>query len=149
MPKVKLSDVVEFIEAHARFSDAERLRWIRTWVVESRNGSHIHRRLSSKWRLMASIEENKTPDNRLFLVESGRDCDGVVYSGHIHMVDANLKAVDDKYDELGRWADGPFRLDIISEQDARETVCTSRDLAAEAFEDGHPHNLSEVRYETH
>lgn len=138
---MKLTDIRDDLALVAK-SDSHRLWWINRILVTSPNGSHIHYRLSRRWRTMELIEQNKTPDGRLFLNEHGRDCDGVQYSGQIHMIDANYQALEDKYYELNQWADGPFGLEIISEQEAREAVYTSRDLVAEAFENGHPHTIT-------
>ncbi len=44
------------------------------------------------------------------------------------------------------WADGPCNLTPCHPEDLPESY--SRDLAMEAYEDGHPHVVSEVRFES-
>ena len=99
----------------------------------------LHREISSKGRLQDTIDECKTADGKLYLEETGRDCDGVRYQGKVHTCEATAKAYWDLHDTIGSWRDGIFGLHIITEQEAKEMRYSSRDLVAEAFENGHPH----------
>ena len=69
---------------------------------------------------------------------SGMDCDCVQYA-HCRQVSADFDEycawVDDSYE----WADGPMTISIISCDAAETFEDYSRDLALEAYEDGHPH----------
>jgi len=76
---------------------------------------------------------------RLLVVESGRDCDGVQYTGRRHEIDATVKAYYELGNQIAEWADGPFSLAIVPYD--TEVEYTSRDLALEAFENGHAHCL--------
>lgn len=76
-------------------------------------------------------------EGRIVVVESGRDCDGVQYSGRTHEIDASLKALVELEDHINEWADGPFSLAIVPWN--TEVEYTSRDLVLEAYENGHPH----------
>lgn len=75
------------------------------------------------------------------VVESGRDCDGVEYRGRCHTIQATLDAYIKLDDEIGQWADGPYRLNIVSPSQAESISYSSRDLVMEAYEDGHPHYI--------
>jgi len=93
---------------------------------------HINERAALAARIAACAKNGK-----LLVVESGRDCDGVQYSGRKYTIDATAKAFHDLHNEIAEWADGPFRLTIVPFD--TEVEYTSRDLVMEAYEDGHPH----------
>ena len=69
--------------------------------------------------------------------ESGRDCDSVRYSGFKCLIPATVAEFDALYEHEHQWADGPFCLWVESPLLERQRC--SRDLALEAFEDGHSH----------
>lgn len=71
------------------------------------------------------------------IVESGMDCDCNRYTGKVHVIQASAKAYWELMDRLSNWADGPFSLRIVPFD--TEITYSSRDLAAEAFENGHAH----------
>lgn len=75
------------------------------------------------------------------VVESGRDCDGVKYSGRVHDCEANPQAYHKLCSDILSWADGPCGFYITHPSAAAEISYESRDLGAEAFENGHPHAL--------
>jgi len=102
--------------------------------------AQIHRTIEKRfeeWQLIKEYEHN----GKLYLVESGRDCDGVQYSGTTHSCKADPWALRALEDGIGEWADGPFSLNLIKHEDLDEVEYTSRDLTLEAFEDGHQHIL--------
>jgi len=103
-------------------------------------GGRIHKKLAKRWQTQARIEEYAS-DGLIFLVESGRDCDGVQYSGHVHSCEASPGALRALEDDINAWADGPFSLAFIHKHDAEQIEYTSRDLGLEAFENGHQHVL--------
>lgn len=88
----------------------------------------------------ADIIERMAHEGRIKLVESGMDCDCVKYDGRVHECDATLEAYDKLHDEISEWADGPFSLRIVPWDE--EIKYTSRDLAMEAYENGHPHHIT-------
>jgi hypothetical protein len=113
------------------------------------NGAHeIHRDLTKRWKLMARIEECRRADGKMWVSESGMDCDGVQYSGSMHECQADLRSYEQLGYDINSWADGPFSIYPITEEQRKEVVYQSRDLAMEAYEDGHPHVLSTVRFES-
>lgn len=75
------------------------------------------------------------------VVESGRDCDCVEYSGRCHTIQATIDAYEALEDSIHEWADGPFHLDIMRPSEAESIRYSSRDLVLEAYEDGHPHSI--------
>ncbi len=72
-------------------------------------------------------------DGNVCVCESGRDCDGVVYSGHKTVIPANIMVFERLENERGEWADGPFHLTIVSTREAKSVEYTSRDTFAEAM----------------
>lgn len=78
---------------------------------------------------------------KVAMVWSGRDCDGVAYSGSVYVVPALLVAVLREADDQFSWADGPCNYCLMKPSDAAEIEYSSRDLAMEAYEDGHAHCL--------
>ena len=86
-------------------------------------------------RIIAECAEG----GKVAVIESGRDCDGVQYSGRRYLIDANVHAYDALRYDIAKWADGPCYLDIARPSEVVEY--SSRDLALEAFEDGHPYSL--------
>jgi hypothetical protein len=78
---------------------------------------------------------------KIAVVEEGRDCDGVQYSGHVRIIDATLAAFNELEDRLNKWADGPFHLSLMLPSEAAKVEAQSRDRTLEAFEDGHPWSI--------
>lgn len=78
-------------------------------------------------------------DGMVAAIESGRDCDGVQYSGRVRIIEATLEAFDKLHDDTAEWADGPFHFDLMRVSEAQAVRYESRDLVMEAHENGHPH----------
>ena len=78
-------------------------------------------------------------DGQVAMVWSGMDCDCVKYEGAVRMVEATVAAVEKAADDYYSWADGPCGYYLERPSVARRLRYESRDLALEAFEDGHPH----------
>jgi hypothetical protein len=72
-------------------------------------------------------------------VTGGMDCDCATWENHVTMLPALpryvMKAIDDMYEH----ADGRRHYRLMKPSEALKLKRTSRDLALEAFEDGHPH----------
>jgi hypothetical protein len=100
----------------------------RQWERAAKARINFHKRISD-------CAEN----GKVALIESGMDCDCVQYSGRVTIIDADWRKIDDEIDHIGKWADGPFCISIEKPSIANEIEYNSRDLALEAFEDGHPH----------
>jgi hypothetical protein len=78
-------------------------------------------------------------DGKVAVIESGMDCDGSEYRGFRRLIDANVKAFDALHSRIAKSADGWFTLTV--ERPSTDVEYSSRDLALEAFEDGHPYSL--------
>jgi len=89
----------------------------------------------------AALISELAEGGKIALVESGMDCDGVKYDGAVSIITANLVAVEAEINRRYEWADGPCFFGLESPSVAERIRYNSRDLALEAFEDGHPHVL--------
>lgn len=107
-------------------------------VYRKRSDRYLY--LQTRLRIKKRIAEVQN-EGKVKVVESGMDCDGVKYTGKIHEIPANADSYEELWDELNGWADGPFCLRLIDEDEAQTTEYQSRDLVAEAFENGHAHIL--------
>lgn len=76
---------------------------------------------------------------KIKVIESGRDCDSVEYSGLMRTCDATLEAFEELHDSISEYADGPFHLAIVPW--TTEVEYETRDLVLEAHENGHPHHI--------
>jgi len=132
----------------AAFKNGDTVKlWIRNSFA-SFNADGIHSMLAERWEQVARIEECRiTGTNQMWVTESGRDCDCVQYSGYMHKCEATLAAYYKLYDEINSYADGPFSLRPVTEEEREEIRPQSRDLAMEAYEDGHSHVVSAVRFD--
>jgi hypothetical protein len=129
-------------------------------MSEQHNGTlyEYHARTQQRIRENAIIAEAQRTGTAVAVVWSGRDCDCVSYSGDVSLVkldetglapdscDANgdpftslRAAVDRHIEQTYYWADGPCSYYITTEAAAKQISYASRDLALEAFEDGHAH----------
>ena len=66
--------------------------------------------------------------NRIAVVESGRDCDGVRYSNRVHIVRACVADVQELENYIAEWADGPYTLRLERPSAARRLEYTSLSL---------------------
>ena len=109
------------------------------WSVGNDMGKRdIHYNLEKRWKLEQRIKDCAV-DGKIYVEESGMDCDCVKYWGHVHECKATLMDYYRLSEEINKWADGPFSLHIMSERDRKEVKSGSKDLILEAYEDGHPH----------
>ncbi|WP_305910579.1 hypothetical protein Q9L42_020705 (plasmid) [Methylomarinum sp. Ch1-1] len=59
-------------------------------------------------------------DGYVYLAISGNDCDGCHYSGKVRKIEASVEAYHDFHAEEREWPDGPFCIQIVSEEEASE-----------------------------
>ena len=76
-----------------------------------------------------------------FIVWSGMDCDGSQFAGVARKQRAVLVPVWKHIENQYEWADGPANFYFARPSVAKNIREVHRDLALEAFEDGHPHVL--------
>ena len=104
--------------------------------------SDLHRNLERTWEMKERYEDVVTPNGMIPVWESGRDCDMVSY-GNAYILNAPTFSDWQKHvDEVYYWAEGPVGVSIIPSWDEyleARGQSYSRDLIAEATEDGHPH----------
>lgn len=93
-------------------------------------------------RVFLQLIRDCAEDGMVAVIESGMDCDSVRYSGHRSLVEATAAAVDAHIEHQTHWADGPIYFDI--ERPSVLVEYESRDLGMEAFENGHPHFITEA-----
>ena len=132
----------------ARFENGDACGlWMLNSYLPSLGAIELHTNLQKRWTLQERIADCANFEGRMYVSESGRDCDGVQYSGKLTMCDATLAAFHKLYADTGRWADGPFQLTPLTWDEVKESKYSSRDLTMEAFEDGHAHTISSARYD--
>jgi hypothetical protein len=114
------------------------------WVLKTLNSypDGLHKRINDRHALSLRIAAAATPDGRLFVEESGMDCDCVRYSGRIREIEATVRAYCALDNHIGAWSDGPYRLRLVTQSEAERIQPQSRDLALEAFENGHRHYIT-------
>lgn len=100
--------------------------------------THVQNARMRRQKLLSQLHD-LAEGGKIAVLESGRDCDGVRYWGRRHLIDATAQDFDALYDHVASWADGPFSFELARPSQAVEEG--SRDLALEAFENGHPHVL--------
>lgn len=98
--------------------------------------------INQRAAILARLHTCRDSEGMVGLVESGRDCDGVQYSGKwVGTIPATLIAYFAEMDRISRWADGPFALSIVPPSMVDQIHYESRDRVLEAFENGHPHSI--------
>lgn len=81
------------------------------------------------------------------VVSGGRDCDMSEWHGVVRIVHATPDCIKARVLELYDSAEGPVWWNLEKPSVARGIRRTSRDLALEAFEDGHAHCVSTARFD--
>jgi len=107
-------------------------------LLEANYCATIHAKLSSRWDLMDRISRCSHA-GQVAINTGGRDCDMAQWDGDIRIIPANYWAFLDLLYALEESAEGPFWAYPIPWEDQSEIQYQSRDLALEAFEDGHQH----------
>lgn len=90
--------------------------------------------------------QEATRDGKVSINVDQMDCDCSRWtSGHV-MPSVPRRAVEQYVQQIYNDAEGPVYW-IGIQQPEHKAKYTSRDLAMEAFEDGHPHSVSMARYD--
>lgn len=98
----------------------------------------LHDEVQQRVALCAKVRQ-LSDNGRVGVVFSGRDCDGVQYSGRACVV-----GVAEVYATIRQQlenAEGPTQYKLCSASDVDNVEYKSVDLTLRAFEDGHPHIL--------
>ena len=103
----------------------------------NRPGVHvagIHHTINRRVEIAARLAQL---GDRVVMVESGMDCD-CAYGVHWREIESrSLVAIDRDVERIFDYAEGPTSVQLVNLDEAPEPY--TRDLALEAFEDGHPH----------
>ena len=137
-------------------NDARKL-WLLNKVEQHAGSlSSWHAAVQKRIRENAIINNAVQNSKPVALVWSGMDCDCSRYSGVVHLYSIDLdsehyydsrsgepfktlrEAIDYAIEDYYKWSDGPASYMVVSEEEAKNIEYQSRDLALEAFEDGHP-----------
>lgn len=81
-----------------------------------------------------------TVDGQIAIVVSGMDCDCVQYTNSRVVECKGVAWFNAMANDNYEWADGPMHVGFCKPEDRPDNH--SRDLAMEAYEDGHPHSIS-------
>jgi hypothetical protein len=101
--------------------------------------------LSGKQEMINAIRQYEQ-DGKVLVCSRFMDCDHAT-STCSSLVSANFYVVTRVMDEIYEHAEGPGSCWL--EKPDNKPDSNPRDLMLEAYEDGHPHSVSEVRYESH
>lgn len=101
--------------------------------------------LAARAKTAATLSKYTNEDGEVGVVESGRDCDCVEFVHGSKYRFSGVVAFERHRDHAYEWADGPLWVTLCPVEDLPRSH--SRDLALEAFEDGHAHSVSSVRYD--
>jgi len=101
--------------------------------------SRVHDAINERGAMWARIQRVAV-DGQYGVLISGMDCDCVRYSrGSILDLPTGAMAAVKFWDDHCSWLDGPESQHFVTPALAAKEPSESRDLALEAFEDGHPH----------
>ena len=129
-------NLIEFARAHVR--PGRILSFLDRHYADSLR--HATQERARRQQFLQSIARC-AEGGRVAVVWSGRDCDGAKYAHSVAIVDADKKEVEAHIEHTYEWADGSCAYYIERPSVARELEYSSRDLALEAFEDGHSHAI--------
>lgn len=97
-----------------------------------------HDPLAEKVEFVRSVYDHQE-DGKVALVTSGMDCDCSSWTGRVFLLPAVPVKVNQSIEKMYESAEGPITWHLTRPSMAQHIRETNRDLALEAFEDGHPH----------
>jgi hypothetical protein len=117
-------------------------------LVDDGGLAEVCRRMTWVWNPEEERRDYKEVEgNFIAVVWSGMDCDCVRYSGEVHYILAYKAEVEKHIESQYRDAEGPISFYLMRPSEADKIHYSSRDLALEAFEDGHSHVVSDARFD--
>lgn len=135
--KTAISDYRKSLVEHGQaLSESFHLRILDK--LYQQNCGHVSRALQER-KLWHSADSLFGENGEVAIVWSGMDCDCNNYTDQVSIINSDWKSIRDHVHETYKWADGPCGYYITKPSKAQELEYHSRDLAMEAFEDGHPH----------
>lgn len=111
------------------------------WAINKLGGAQRMQELHARTQLCVTQHRAvrvMAEGGKVAVVWSGRDCDGVAYSGDVRLVNATLADVRRHIERYYEWADGPCNYTLMSPSTAALIHPQERDLTAEAHEEGRP-----------
>lgn len=126
--------------ARTHIADGKRLKYLQTL---ERLWGRLEMATERRMRRQSYIDRFRrcNQGGRIGVIVSGMDCDCVKYSRGRVVEVTSVADLDDWIKDQLEWADGPMDFAICGPDDADHYKGYSRDLALEAFEDGHPHSI--------
>jgi len=111
--------------------------------IERRRG-FLSEAQDARIRRMTMIRQVKefAESGKIAMVNSGMDCDCSRWENAYSIIPATVEAVDAWVDHFYSNAEGPQSCHVERVSVAKRLQRSSRDLALEAFEDGHPYSIS-------
>jgi len=111
--------------------------------IERRRG-FLSEAQDARIRRMTMIRQVKefAESGKIAMVNSGMDCDCSRWENSVSIIRATVKSVDKWVNDFYANAEGPQSCRLERPSVARKLQHSSRDLALEAFEDGHPYSIS-------
>lgn len=128
----------------------ESIRRIRYGIRNELNGltySDLNDRINERVRIAENIAGYADKDGKIWIQDGGRDCDMCESTSAPYPIPGGAFSYQHRLHMLYEWAEGPVWMWPVKPDQIEEAEYGSRDLALEAFEDGHPHVVSHVRYE--
>ena len=110
--------------------------------IERRRG-FLSEAQDARIRRMTMIRQVKefAERGKIAMVNSGMDCDCSRWENAHSIIPATVEAVDKWVDDFYANAEGPQSYHLERPSVAKQLQHSSRDLALEAFEDGHPYSI--------
>ena len=108
--------------------------------IEQRRG-FLSEAQDARIRRMTIIRQVKefAEQGKIAMVNSGMDCDCSRWENSVSVIRATVESVDKWVDDFYKNAEGPQSYRLERPSVAKKLQRSSRDLALEAFEDGHQH----------
>jgi len=106
-------------------------------LASNRRHYHINDKLEQRAIIKIGLEKC-TENNVVAIFEDGMDCDCVKYSRTYHKKSFSVMEYIRFKNETYEWADGPVSVGY-GKPSKHPIENYSRDLATEAYENGHPH----------
>ena len=95
-------------------------------------------RLVEKENIISHIK-SKTENGKVAVVWSGVDADCVSWGNRVDIVSSSYLQIEKMLNDVYEWSEGSIDFYYEKPSIAEKLTETSRDLAMEAFENGHPH----------
>lgn len=109
------------------------------WLPKGHHVKAIDLTINDRSAWKAAIDA-ATVNGKVGVVVSGRDCDGCsYYRERVRPAPSSVVAWLREYEHHFQWLDGPETTTFVRPDLVEDGLSESRDLALEAFEDGHPH----------